>query len=72
VEHRRLGAVVRALDWLARFRVEPAPPGARVEMVDRDGTVRRGAPAAVFAFSRLPLAAWFAVPFLLAGRRHRR
>ena len=27
--HRRLRAVVRALDWLARFRVEPAPPRLR-------------------------------------------
>ena len=34
---------MRALDWLARFRLEPAPPGARVEVVDRDGTTIRGA-----------------------------
>ena len=38
-------ALVRALDWLARFRVEPAPPGSRLEVVDRDGTTLRGAPA---------------------------
>ena len=38
---RRLAAAVRALDWLARFRVEP---GSRLEAVDRDGTgVRRHA-----------------------------
>ena len=35
---RRLGAVVRGLDWLARFRVEPAPPGSPLEVVDRDGS----------------------------------
>jgi vitamin K-dependent gamma-carboxylase len=60
--HRRLGNVVRGLDWLARFRVEPGP---RLEVVDRDGTVIRGAPAVAFALSRLPLTAWFALPTLL-------
>jgi uncharacterized membrane protein YphA (DoxX/SURF4 family) len=67
----RLGALVRALDWLARFRVEP---GARLEVVDRDGTVLRGGPAVAFALSRLPLTAWFALPALLlpAVRRARR
>jgi len=53
---RRFAGVVRSLDWLARFRVEP---GTRLEVVDRDGTIR-GAP---FALSRLPLTAWFALPF---------
>jgi vitamin K-dependent gamma-carboxylase len=72
--HRRLGAVVRRLDWLARFRVELAPPGSRLEVVDRDGTTIRGAPAAAFALSRLPLTAWFALPAVLlpAVRRARR
>jgi uncharacterized membrane protein YphA (DoxX/SURF4 family) len=70
---RRWGALVRALDWLARFRVEPAEPGAPLEVVDRDGTAIRGAPAAVFALSRLPLTAWFVLPVLLlpAVRRAR-
>ena len=63
--HRRWAAVVRALDWLARFRVEPAPPGSPVEVVDRDGTRLRGGPAIAFAHSRLPLTAWFALPTLL-------
>jgi HTTM domain len=63
--HRRWGAVVRRLDWLARFRVEPAPPGSRLEMVDRDGTTIFGAPAVVLTLSRLPLTAWFALPALL-------
>jgi hypothetical protein len=62
---RRLGALVRRLDWLARFRVEPAPPGSALELVDRDGSTLRGAAAAAFAFSRLPLTAWFALPALL-------
>lgn len=71
---RRLGALVRALDWLARFRVEPAPPGSRLEVVDRGGATIRGAPAVAFALSRLPLTAWFALPTLLlpAVRRARR
>jgi vitamin K-dependent gamma-carboxylase len=74
VGQRRLGAVVRALDWLARFRVEPAAHGAGLEVVDRDGSTIRGAPAVVFVLSRLPLTAWFALPFLLlpAVRRARR
>ncbi len=63
--HRRLGAMVRGLDWLARFRVEPAPAGTRLEVVDRDGTAIRGAAAAALVLSRLPLTAWFALPALL-------
>jgi uncharacterized membrane protein YphA (DoxX/SURF4 family) len=72
--HRRLGAAVRGLDWLARFRVEVAPPGSPLQVVDRDGTTILGAPAAAFALSRLPLTAWFALPALLlpAVRRARR
>jgi uncharacterized membrane protein YphA (DoxX/SURF4 family) len=72
--HRRLGALVRALDWLARFRVEPARPGSRLQVVDRDGTKIGGAPAVAFTLSRLPLTAWFTLPVLLlpAVRRARR
>jgi hypothetical protein len=71
---RRWGALVRRLDWLARFRVEPAPAGSGLEVVDRDGTTIRGAPAVALALSRLPLTAWFALPALLlpAVRRARR
>jgi uncharacterized membrane protein YphA (DoxX/SURF4 family) len=71
--HRRWGTAVRALDWLARFRVEPAPPGSRLEVADRDETTTRGAPAVAMALSRLPLTAWFALPALLlpAVRRAR-
>jgi hypothetical protein len=69
--HRRLGALVRRLDWLARFRVEAAPAGSGLEVVDRDGTTIRGAPAAAFALSRLPLTAWLALPALLLPRVRR-
>ena len=70
---RRLGGVVRSLDWLARFRIEPAPPGSPPEVVDRNGTTLRGGPAVALTFSRLPLTAWFALPALLlpAVRRAR-
>jgi uncharacterized membrane protein YphA (DoxX/SURF4 family) len=65
VRQRRLVAAIRGLDWLARFRVEPAAPGSALEVVDRDGTSVRGAPAVALALSRLPLTAWFALPTLL-------
>jgi hypothetical protein len=65
VRQRSLGRVVGWLDWLARFRVEWAPAGGQLEVVDRDGTLLRGAPAAVLTMSRLPLTAWFALPALL-------
>jgi hypothetical protein len=58
----RFASLVRGLDWLARFRVEPA---GSLEVIDRDGTVLRGAPAVAFALSRLPVTAWFALPALL-------
>jgi hypothetical protein len=69
----RFASVVRALDWLGRFRLEPAPPGFRLEVVDRDGSTIRGLPAMAFALSRLPLTAWFFLPTLLlpAVRRAR-
>ena len=71
---RRWGALVRRLDWLARFRIERARPGSGFEVVDRDGTAVRGGPAVALALSRLPLTAWFALPALLlpAVRRARR
>jgi hypothetical protein len=74
--HRRLAALVRALDWLARFRVEPAPPGSPLVVVDRDGTALGKGPAVALVLSRLPVTAWFALPTLLLppvrrARRHR-
>jgi hypothetical protein len=67
---RRVGALVRRLDWLERFRIQP---GAQLEVVDRDGSTISGAPALAFTLSRLPLTAWFALPALLipAVRRAR-
>jgi vitamin K-dependent gamma-carboxylase len=72
--HRRSARVVSGLDWLARFRIEPAPPGSPPEIVDRDGTVLRGKPAVVLTLSRLPLTSLFALPALLLPpvRRARR
>jgi uncharacterized membrane protein YphA (DoxX/SURF4 family) len=73
IDSSRWAAMARRLDWLARFRIEPAPPGSPIEVVDRDGTVLRGAPARALMLSRLPLTAWFALPALLwLGRRPRR
>jgi uncharacterized membrane protein YphA (DoxX/SURF4 family) len=72
--HRQLATAVRALDWLARFRLEHGEPGSAFQVVDRGGTVVSGAPAVALTFSRLPLTAWFALPTLLlpAVRRARR
>ena len=68
-DQRRWAPVVRALDWLARFRVEPAPPGSRsrswTATAPRSAARRRVA----FALSRLPLTAWFALPALLLPAR---
>jgi vitamin K-dependent gamma-carboxylase len=71
---RRWASAVRALDWLARFRVEPGPRGSPLHVTDRDGATIAGAPAVALALSRLPLTAWFALPVLLlpAVRRARR
>jgi Vitamin K-dependent gamma-carboxylase len=71
---RRFATAVGALDWLARFRVEPGAPGSRLEVVDRDGGSLLGRPAAALALSRLPLTAWFALLTLLLPpvRRARR
>jgi uncharacterized membrane protein YphA (DoxX/SURF4 family) len=62
--HLALARAVRALDWLARFTVVEAP-GSPVTVIDRDGRARTGGAATVFALSRLPVTAWFALPFLL-------
>ncbi len=74
VGQRRWGTVVRRLDWLARFRVEPRAAGGPPEVVDRDGTTLSGGPAVALTMSRLPLTAWFALPTLLlpSVRRARR
>jgi hypothetical protein len=61
-------ALIRRLDWLARFHLEPAPPGSRLTVRDRDGTTLSGKPALALVLSRLPLTAWFALPALAARR----
>ena len=68
---RRFAGLVRRLDWLARFRVEP---GSHLEVVDRDRATLAGGAAVALSLSRLPLTAWFALPTLLlpAVRRARR
>ena len=71
---RVLGAVVRGLDWLARFRVEDLPPGAAcaIVLVDRDGRRHTGGVAARLVLSRLPLAFFPCAPLravdVLRGR----
>ena len=73
--HQRVfAAVVRALDWLARFRIAEGPPGPRRSVEDRDGAVLTGRHAVCLAVSRLPVTAWFALPALLLPgvRRARR
>jgi uncharacterized membrane protein YphA (DoxX/SURF4 family) len=69
---RRLKNLVRALDWLARFRIEAAAPGSPLEVLDRDGTALRGGAAVALTLSRLPLTAWFALPALLLPATRRR
>jgi hypothetical protein len=66
VGHRRFARAVGGLDWLARFRVEPAAPGSALRVVDRDGRVLAGGRAVRLALSRLPVTAWFALPTLIA------
>ena len=70
--HRRLAAVVERLDWLQRFRVDASrAPGEPLEVVDRDGGVVHGRAAGALVLSRLPLTAWFALPWAGLARRRR-
>jgi uncharacterized membrane protein YphA (DoxX/SURF4 family) len=52
-----LSRVVRHLDWLRRFQLDPQPVarGESTRLVDRDGYVRHGRDARLTALSRLPL-----------------
>ena len=68
---RRFVTIVHRLDWLARFRIEPGPPGSPARVTDRDGSVREGGRALVFAYSRLPITAFFALPLLALPYRNR-
>jgi uncharacterized membrane protein YphA (DoxX/SURF4 family) len=69
--HRRVATTTAGLDWLARFRVEAAPPGTPLSVVDRDGSVVTDG-ATRFVASRLPATAWFALPTLLVPGVRRR
>lgn len=62
---------VHRLDWLARFRIRITDDDAPARVVDRDGTTRSGLDAGALIASRLPLSAFFALPFTIAGRRRR-
>ena len=70
--HGAFVAVVGALDWLARFRVEHGRPGSPITVVDRDGQAVSGRSAVAMTMSRLPAVAWFALPVVAAGRLTRR
>jgi len=60
---------IRLLDWTGRFRAA-THLGTGWEVVDRDGSIRRGRAALWFVLSRLPLTFLIAAPALLAtGRR---
>jgi hypothetical protein len=63
--------VLAALDWLARFRIEPAP-GRPFTLVDRDGRTSTGWRAVAMTSSRLPVVASFALPVVALGRLTRR
>ena len=67
---RRLAAAVGRLDWLARFRIEHGPPGAPVEVFDRDGRTITGGRAVALALSRLPLTAWPMFPATVRTANH--
>lgn len=65
---RLLRALVRRLDWLARFRVrETGGEGPTVSLIDRDGRRYEGLRASRYALSRLPVLAFFVLPTLLPG-----
>lgn len=62
---------VRAFDWLARFDIEPAVErgASMVTLIERDGSRREGAEAALFTLLRLPLVFPLVAPFAFPGRR---
>lgn len=73
VARPRLHHLVRRLDWLQRFRVEPevVGGGSGTTLVDRDGTARRGRDAELTALSRLPLLFPVVAPVLAVHRLRR-
>jgi uncharacterized membrane protein YphA (DoxX/SURF4 family) len=70
---RAVRSLVQAGDWFARFRVEPAPPGALTSVVDRDGVEYHGWAATRLVLSRIPITFPFVAPLLVpAGLRRLR
>jgi hypothetical protein len=62
----RLARLIRALDWLARFDIqEQRAGGPALSLRERDGSQWSGRRALVRVFSRLPLTAFFALPWLV-------
>lgn len=58
----RRAAVIRGLDWLARFRVEATDDAGDLLLIDRDGTRWAGVAARRRIRLRLPLTFWFIAP----------
>jgi uncharacterized membrane protein YphA (DoxX/SURF4 family) len=50
-----LRAVVERLDWLHRFHITPNESDTAATLIDRDGSIRRGADATLTTASRLPV-----------------
>ncbi|HEU4535932.1 MAG TPA: hypothetical protein VFS00_17530, partial [Polyangiaceae bacterium] len=67
-ERARLARLVPALDWLARFELRPAPAGAPLVAVDRDGRRARGFGAYVLLCRALPLLFPLWLPLAIAER----
>ncbi len=65
--------IVESLDWLGRYRLEPAK-GSPLTIVDRDGTELRGTQAAACIFGTLPalFLAWPLVAIIARVTRPRR
>jgi len=66
--HRVTAGLVRRLDWTGRFTIG-RHDGRGWEVVDRDGSLRRGAAARWFVLSRLPLTFPTAAPALIRPDR---
>ena len=61
---QRLALAVRACDWLARFDVVYVEHGPSVSLRERDGRLLVGRAAVPSVLARLPLTAFFALPWI--------